>query len=204
MALSGHLRCVGRCPLSGAKRTLSRHRQMSGYDAVDGACPAASKCHRLVASKPERLKEVRPCNDDGVLKFWRNWRGHDDVMQTRSIRGSGEPVWVIALLKCALTIGTRSAQSIMASGFTAAQTGRTHDRTRPMLQKRQKVLAKAAPSTHDPKRTLAGPKSCTAAVSCHGAMCYPSFGSTGDGWDPPRFRTFQVYPKDLASRSVAR
>jgi hypothetical protein len=38
---------------------------------------------------------------------------------------------------------TRSAQSIMASGFTAAQTGRTHDRTRPMLHKRQKVLAKA-------------------------------------------------------------
>jgi len=37
----------------------------------------------------------------------------------------------------------------MASGFTAAQTGRTHDRTRPMLQQRQKVLAKA-PSTHDP------------------------------------------------------
>jgi hypothetical protein len=27
-----------------------------------------------------------------------------------------------------------SAQSIMASGFTAAQTGRTYDRTRPMLQ----------------------------------------------------------------------
>jgi hypothetical protein len=40
----------------------------------------------------------------------------------------------------------------MASGFTAAQTGRTHDRTRPMLHKRQKVLAKAAPSTHDPTR----------------------------------------------------
>jgi hypothetical protein len=31
----------------------------------------------------------------------------------------------------------------MASGFIAAQTGRTHDRTRPMLQQRQKVLAKA-------------------------------------------------------------
>jgi hypothetical protein len=91
-------------------------------DAVDGARSAASKCHRLVASKPERFKEVRPGNDDGVPKFWRNWRGHDDVMQTRSIRGSGEPVWVIALLKCALTIGTRSAQSIMANGFTAAQT----------------------------------------------------------------------------------
>src|SRR6516162_8466640 len=57
-------------------------------------------------------------------------------------------------LKCVLTIGTRSAQNIMASGFTAAQTGRTHDRTRPMLQQCQKVLAKA-PSTHDPQRTLA-------------------------------------------------
>ena len=58
------------------------------------------------------------------------------------------------IFECVLSIGTRSAQSIMASGFTAAQTGRTHDRTRPMLQLGQKVLAKAAPSTHDPKRTL--------------------------------------------------
>jgi hypothetical protein len=140
----------------GVKRTWRLRRGMSANDAVDGARSAASKCYRLVASKPERLKEVRPGNDDGVVKFWRNWRGHDDVMQTRSIRGSGEPVWVIALLNCALTIGTRSAQSIMASGFTAAQTGRTHDRTRPMLQQRQKVLANAAPSTHDPKRTSAG------------------------------------------------
>ena len=82
-----------------------------------------------------------------VLKFWRNWRGHDDVMQTRSIRGSGEPAWVNASFECVLSIGTRSAQSIMAIGLTAAQTGRTHDRTRPMLQQRQKVLAKAAPST---------------------------------------------------------
>jgi hypothetical protein len=50
----------------------------------------------------------------------------------------------------------------MASGFTAAQTGRTHDRTRPMLQKRQKVLAKAAPSTHDPKRRLVAKFCCDA------------------------------------------
>jgi hypothetical protein len=28
----------------------------------------------------------------------------------------------------------------MASGFTAAQTGRTHDRTRPMLQQLRKFL----------------------------------------------------------------
>jgi hypothetical protein len=39
---------------------------MSAFDAVDGARSAASKCYRLVASKPERFKEVRPGNDDGV------------------------------------------------------------------------------------------------------------------------------------------
>jgi hypothetical protein len=38
---------------------------------------------------------------------------------------------------------------------SAAQTGRTHDRTRPMLQKRQKVLARA-PSARDPKLTSIG------------------------------------------------
>jgi len=46
------------------------------------------------------------------------------------------------IFECVFLIGTRSAQSIMASGFKAAQTGRTRDRTRPMLQERQKVLAK--------------------------------------------------------------
>src|SRR5262249_30720365 len=59
------------------------------------------------------------------------------------------------IFECALSIGTQSAQSIRASGTSAASTGRTRERTRPMLQKRQKVLAKA-PSTRDPKRTWAG------------------------------------------------
>src|SRR6516225_1445433 len=58
-------------------------------------------------------------------------------------------------LKCVLSIGIQSAQSIKASGTSAASTGRTRDRTRPMLQRRQKVLAKA-PSTRDPKRTFLG------------------------------------------------
>ncbi|MGB6658298.1 MAG: type I restriction-modification system subunit M N-terminal domain-containing protein [Xanthobacteraceae bacterium] len=40
-------------------------------------------------------------------------------------------------------------KALWPAAISAAQTGRTHDRTRPMLQQRQKVLAKA-PSTHDP------------------------------------------------------
>ena len=119
---------------------------MSDYDAVDGARSAASKCYRLVASKSERFKEVRLGND-AVLKFWRNWRGHDDVMQTRSIRGSGEPAWVSASLNACLRLGPDPRRALWPAATPAAQTGRTHDRTRPMLQQRQKVLAKAAPST---------------------------------------------------------
>ena len=48
------------CPLSGVKRTLIGRPPMSANDAVDSARSAASKCYRLVASKPERVKEMRP------------------------------------------------------------------------------------------------------------------------------------------------
>src|SRR5262249_46152293 len=109
----------------------------------------------MIASKPERFKEVMPGNETafGVLKeLARTRRRNADKVVARIGRTRvGQRT-----LKCVVLIGTRSAQSIMASGFTAAQTGRTHDRTRPMLHRRQKVLAKA-PSTHDPKRTFATP-----------------------------------------------
>src|SRR5262249_22704049 len=82
-----------------------------------------------------------------------NWRRHDDVMQTRSIRGSGEPVWVIASLNACLRLGPDPRRALWPAATPVAQTGRTHDRTRPMLQQHQKVLDKAAPSTHDTKRT---------------------------------------------------
>src|SRR5215831_20437953 len=138
-------------PLLAVKRTWRLHFEISANDAVDGASSAASKCYRLVASKPERFKEVRPGNETafGVLKeLARTRRRNADKVVARIGRTRvGQRT-----LKCVVLIGTRSAQSIMASGFTAAQTGRTHDRTRPMLHRRQKVLAKA-PSTHDPKRT---------------------------------------------------
>src|SRR6185503_19509794 len=73
-------------------------------------------------------------------------------MQTRSFRGSGEPVWVVASLNACLRLGPDPRRALGPAAIPAASTGRTRDRTRPMLQKRQKVLAKA-PSTRDPKRT---------------------------------------------------
>jgi hypothetical protein len=87
---------------------------MSAFDAVDGASSAASKCYRLVRSKPERIARRR--NADKVDP------------------GIGRTRMGQRIIECVLSIGTRSAQSIMASGLIAAQTGRTHDRTRPMLQ----------------------------------------------------------------------
>src|SRR5215510_5376920 len=125
---------------------------MSAFDAVDGAISAASKWYRMIASKPERFKEVRPGNEMAFEVFKqlaRTRRRNADTVDP----GIGRTRLGQRTLKCVFLIGTRSAHSIRASGLTAAQTGRTHDRTRPMLQQRQKVLAKA-PSTHDPKRTF--------------------------------------------------
>jgi hypothetical protein len=125
--------------------------QMSAFDAVDGARSEASKCYTVVVLKQARLKEVRPGDETAfeVLKeLARTPRRNAETV----VPGIGRTRLGQRTLKCVFLIGTRSAQSIRASGFTAAQTGRIHDRTRPMLQLRQKVLAKA-PSTHDPKRT---------------------------------------------------
>src|SRR5262249_8755795 len=124
----------------------------SAFDAVDGASSAASKWYRMIASKPERFKEVMPGNEMAFEVFKelaRTRRRNADTVDP----GIGRTRLGQRTLKGVFLIGTRSAHSIRASGLTAAQTGRTHDRTRPMLQQRQKVLAKA-PSTHDPKRTL--------------------------------------------------
>jgi hypothetical protein len=146
----------------GARCVSSARRDLCGGQGeilvpTATARSAASKCYRVVALKRARLKEVRPGNETafGVLKeLARTRRRNADKVDP----GIGRTRLGQRTLKCVFLIGTRSAQSIMASGFTAAQTGRTHDRTRPMLQLCKKVLAKV-PSTHDPKRTSVGPQS---------------------------------------------
>jgi hypothetical protein len=144
---------------SGGKAVTNRTLKMSGYDAVDGAHSAASKCNTELKRRwAIQGGEVTADSgtDDMELKVLMNWRGHDDVMQTRSFRGSGEPAWVIASLNACLRLGPDPRRALWPAATPAAQTGRTHDRTRPMLQQRQKVLARA-PSTHDPRQTLVSP-----------------------------------------------
>src|SRR5262249_19307294 len=120
----------------------------------------------MIASKPERFKEVMPGNEMAFEVFKelaRTRRRNADKVVARIGRTRvGQRTF-----KCVLLIGTRSAQSIMASGFTAAPTGRTHDRTRPVLQQRQKVLAKAA-STHDPQETSTRLSGEALAIRGHG------------------------------------
>src|SRR6516165_5845647 len=73
-------------------------------------------------------------------------------MQTRSFRGSGEPAWVNASRSNAcFGLGPDRRRALGPAAIRAASTGRTHDRTRPMLHQRKKVLVNQAPSTHDPK-----------------------------------------------------
>src|SRR5262249_41838750 len=71
-----------------------------------------------------------------------------DVMQTRSFRGSGEPAWVIASSNACFRLGPDPRRALGPAASRAASTGRTHDRTRPMLHQRKKALVNQAPSTH--------------------------------------------------------
>src|SRR5205823_3633 len=95
-----------------------------------------------------------------------NWRGHDDVMQIRSFRGSGEPVWVNALSSACERLGPDPRRALGPAATSAASTGRTRDRTRPMLQNVRKFLPGRRPhgglsALLDPKvvrlRTVDGP-----------------------------------------------
>ena len=49
-----------------------------------------------------------------------NWRGHDDVMQKRSFRGSGEPAWVSAPLSACLRLGPDPRRALGPAATPAA------------------------------------------------------------------------------------
>jgi len=61
-------------------------------------------------------------------------------MQIRSFRGSGEPVWVNALSSARLRLGPDPRRALGPAAIPAAPTGRTRNRTRPMLQNVRKFL----------------------------------------------------------------
>ena len=123
---------------------------MSAFDAVDGASSDVSKCYTgWVESESNQGGETTAnLGAEALKELARTRRRNADKVDP----GIGRTRLGQRIFECVLTIGTRSAQSIRASGTSAASTGRTRDRTRPMLQIRLKVLARA-PSTGDPKRT---------------------------------------------------
>jgi hypothetical protein len=123
----------------GTKRT-SRHTQpMSAFGgkADIGRRPKVDKCpllmlwtapalrHRsaidLVASKPERFKEVRQATTAAfeVEGIGEDRRGNADKVDP----GIGRTRMGQRIFECVLSIGTRSAQSIMASGHIGRTTG---------------------------------------------------------------------------------
>src|SRR5260370_13253554 len=83
-----------------------------------------------------------------------NWRGHDDVMQIRSFRESGEPVWVNAPPSAGVRLGPDSRRALGPAATPAASTGRTRDRTRPMLHQIRNSLPRRRPhvTTNGPKK----------------------------------------------------
>jgi hypothetical protein len=88
---------------------------MSAYDAVDGAHSAASKCNTELKRRWAIQGGERTAGSgiDGMeLKVLTNWRGHDDEVDPRI----GRTRLGHRIFECVFTIGTRSAQRIMASG----------------------------------------------------------------------------------------
>src|SRR5262249_46588581 len=141
--------------------------KMTAFDAVDGASSAASKWYRMIASKPERFKEVMPGNEMAFEVFKelaRTRRRNADTVDP----GIGRTRLGQRTLKCVFLIGTRSAHSIRASGLTAAQTGRTHDRTRPMLQCFSESRLHARSQCGARNACQRGPLG-TAATACQGS-----------------------------------
>lgn len=61
-------------------------------------------------------------------------------MQIRLFRGLGEPVWVNALSSACERLGPDPRRALGPAATPAASTGRTRDRTRPMLQNVRKFL----------------------------------------------------------------
>src|SRR5262245_43198597 len=108
------------------------------------------KCDSVVALT--QVEDVKSCRDRRVGRFYelaRTRRRNADRVDSEI----GRTRLGHRTSKCVVTIGTRSAKCIMASGFTAAQTGRTHDRTRPMLQHVRKFLPRRRPHmTHSGHR----------------------------------------------------
>src|SRR6516164_2882114 len=114
----------GKADITGAKPT-------SAFDAVDGARPAVSKCYssRVESESNQGGETTANLGAEALKELARTRRRNADKVDP----GIGRTRVGQRIFDCVLSIGTRSAQSIMASGFIAAQTGRTHDRTRPML-----------------------------------------------------------------------
>src|SRR5262249_48306212 len=97
--------------------------------------------------------------------------------QTWSFRGSGEPAWVNASPIGCFGLGPDPRRALGPAAISAASTGRTHDRTRPLLHHVKKALVNQATSTPDPKRTNAGLN----AVGEQARECY-RWWQHGGGW----------------------
>src|SRR5262249_37148253 len=99
-------------------------------------------------------------------------------------------------------LGPDPRRALGPAAKSAAQTGRTRDRTRPMLQQRQKVLAKA-PSTRDPKRTLfasaVGPFQ-SATSSCYDGL----YSDLGAGNEAARVNQSDCWPRGRVATIGAR
>jgi hypothetical protein len=98
----------------------------------------------LVELSNQHRAELR----DMLCKSSTNWRGHDDVIQIRWFRGSGEPARSSHHLKRAMDWDD-PRRALGPAAIRAVTTGRTRDRTRQCCRNVRKFLPGRAPSTRE-------------------------------------------------------
>ena len=108
---------------------------MSPCDAVDGSLRRHRNVTTLVVATTRKARQ-------------RYWQGEREVMQHRSNRGSGKPVWVTAHQARACDWDPIQRIALGPAAMYAASTGRTHDCTRPACTYLKLALANREPSTH--------------------------------------------------------
>jgi len=148
LALAARRRRHGCDPICAAARdeaALARSSDGPSADQGRRRCTCQqNRTHSLGHDGARRAVQGAEVVAGGVAvssrKSHRNWRGHNNVMQTRSFRRSGEPAWVIASSNACERLGPDPRRALGPAASRAASTGRTHDRTRPMLHQRTKAL----------------------------------------------------------------
>src|SRR5262244_1539663 len=147
-AIRGHMAELGVVSAKGRNGTAALLKIIA--DEHDDRIPAAARFSLDVLARQYAVVRAEIVAIEKRIHAWH--RSCEESRRLEEIPGVG-PI-VIASSNACFRLGPDPRRALGPAASRAASTGRTHDRTRPMLHQRKKALVNQAPSTHDPKRSF--------------------------------------------------